>query len=56
MFGRIFYPNGERYIGWGDYVDTSRNGLGVMYRDDGTVQRGVWEDGLLVETIDDLSY
>ena len=38
---------GNKYVG--EFKDSSRNGQGTLTYVDGTVEKGIWENGELVE-------
>ena len=46
-YGTATYANGDKYVG--EYKDDKRHGQGTFTFADGTVEKGIWENGELVE-------
>lgn len=52
----IYYTDGTKYIG-NTKNDEIPNGYGTLYAEDGSVlERGVWEDNILMEPLDEHEY
>ena len=45
--GTFTFADGNKYVG--EFKDSSRNGQGTYTYVDGTVEKGIWENGELVE-------
>ena len=45
--GTFTFAGGDKYVG--EFKDSSRNGQGIYTYVDGTVEKGIWENGELVE-------
>jgi len=45
--GTFTFADGDKYVG--EFKDSSRNGQGTYTYVDGTVEKGIWENGELVE-------
>ena len=46
--GTFTWVNGNIYVG--EFIDSSRYGQGTMTNADGTVEKGIWENGKLIES------
>ena len=52
----ILYTDGTKYVGYTKNGDI-RNGYGTLSTKDGSIQgRGVWEENILIEPIDEPEY
>ena len=46
-YGTFIFPDGAKYVG--EFKDGKPHGQGTMTYADGTVEKGIWKDGELVE-------
>ena len=42
------FPDGSKYIG--QWVEDNMNGQGTFTLADGTIRKGIWKNGVLVES------
>ena len=46
--GTLTFPDGSKYIG--QWVEDNMNGQGTFTLADGTIRKGIWKNGVLVES------
>jgi len=46
--GTFTWANGDIYVG--EFIDSKRHGQGTKTNADGSVMKGIWEEGGLVES------
>ena len=46
--GAFTWANGDTYVG--EFINGNRNGQGTRTNADGTIMKGIWKEGELVES------
>ena len=46
--GTLTFPDGSKYVG--QWLEDNMNGQGTFTLADGTIRKGIWKNGVLVES------